>query len=73
MQKKVPRYRQKVQIFKSTDGTGTKKVPRHNCTRQCPPLFVSSILGNIIVLKIGIHDARFIAKTDLQQISSVLI
>jgi len=25
MQKKVPRYREKVQIFKSIDSTGTKK------------------------------------------------
>jgi len=38
MLKKVPRYRQKVQIFKSADGTGTKKVPRYNCTRYYPPL-----------------------------------
>ena len=35
---KVPRYRQKVQFLKSTDGTGTKKVPRYNSILYCPPL-----------------------------------
>jgi len=45
MQKKVPRYRQKVQIFKSTDGTGPKMYcgtivhgTAHLCRGPCPYL-----------------------------------
>jgi len=42
MQKKVPRYRQKEQILKSTDGTGTKKVPRYSTVVQLYSILLTS-------------------------------
>jgi len=38
MQKKYLGTGKRYKFFKSIDGTGTKKVPRYNCTRYCPPL-----------------------------------